>query len=84
MQVTDKQIHYLKSILEQLRQLKSGVAFSRLRSMLGQEVLADNVDWLDCHIDVLEKELANATLSRRSADEHSGGDVQRGAGFDVT
>lgn len=52
----ERDLHYLRSILAQLRALKTGVAFSRYRSMLGMEVLADNVDYLDCYIDRIEKE----------------------------
>lgn len=53
--MNEHDIYMLKSILGQLRQLKDGVAYSRYRSMLGMEVLADNCDWLDCKIDELEK-----------------------------
>lgn len=57
------ELHYLKSIVGMLRQVKDGVAFSRYRSMLGLQVLADNIDWLDCKIDVLERQ------ARREAED---------------
>lgn len=42
--------HMLASILGQLVQLRDAVALSRHRASLGGEVLADNIDWLDCFI----------------------------------
>lgn len=56
--VGDQDLHYLRSILGNLREFK---AFTTQRqrkgnvSALGIEVLADNVDWLDCFIDKCER-----------------------------
>lgn len=51
-------IYYLKSIHAQLKQIKDGIAFSRLRSALGELVLTDNIDWLDYYIGELEAKKA--------------------------
>lgn len=44
-------IHYLRSILAQLRELRSSIEHG---PTLGGEVLADNIDWLDCFISMHE------------------------------
>lgn len=49
----DKDVYYLKSILGQLREFKAGVGVRG--PCLSSEVLADNVDWLDCFIDRCER-----------------------------
>jgi hypothetical protein len=41
-------LYYLRSILRQLRELRRAV---KRGPSLGGEVLADNIDWLDCFID---------------------------------
>lgn len=46
----EKQIYYLQSIYLQYRQLATGLE----GHSLGGEVLADNLDWLDCFIDHLK------------------------------
>jgi len=50
--MTDDDLHYLRSILATLRSLrdvlKPGVTLSG-------EVLADNIDWLDCYIERLQR-----------------------------
>jgi hypothetical protein len=46
--LTDHDLHYLRSILGQLRELRSSIECG---PTLGGEVLADNIDWLDCFID---------------------------------
>lgn len=56
--MTEQDLYYLESILGNLRELKS-LTTQRQRkgtvSALGLEVLADNVDWLDCFIDRHER-----------------------------
>jgi hypothetical protein len=51
----ERDLFYLKSIHGMLKQLRDGVAFSRYRSLLGEMVLCDNIDWLDCYIAKQEK-----------------------------
>lgn len=46
--ITESDLHYLRSILNQLREIRSGIDYG---PTLGGEVLADNIDWLDCFID---------------------------------
>ncbi len=49
----DKYIYYLRSILRQLCELRDAMPdYSGLH--LGGQVLADNIDWLDCHINEIE------------------------------
>jgi hypothetical protein len=45
--VTEDDLHYLRSILGNLRAVRNVVG----GLSLGGEVLADNIDWLDCFID---------------------------------
>jgi len=52
--VTESDLHYLRSILRQLREVRS---WMKEGPTLGGEVLADNIDWLDCFIDKYEKEM---------------------------
>jgi hypothetical protein len=53
--VNEQELHYLRSILGNLRELRR-FADSRDDSFfLGMEVLADNIDWLDCFIDKHER-----------------------------
>lgn len=48
-------VHYLSSIQEQLRALRTARGQEEaFQYGLGDEVLADNIDWLDCYIDVLK------------------------------
>lgn len=49
--LTDQDIYYLRSIYRQLRQ----VMLSSDDLSLGGEVLADNVNWLDCFIEKQER-----------------------------
>jgi hypothetical protein len=49
--ISAQDIYYLKSIYRQLRGFKQELE----RVSLGGEVLADNVDWLDCFIDRIER-----------------------------
>jgi hypothetical protein len=53
----DNDVHYLRSILRMLREVQVYVA-SRTKGepSLGGEILADNIDWLDCYIDRLERQ----------------------------
>jgi hypothetical protein len=46
--MTEHDLHYLRSILGQLRELRASIEYG---PTLGGEVLADNIDWLDCFID---------------------------------
>jgi len=50
--MTDHQqeIYYLKSILNNLRDLRKIVHETNQGATISGEVLADNIDWLDCHI----------------------------------
>lgn len=45
-------LHYLRSILGQLREVQKSLDHG---PSLGGEVLADNINWLDCYIDSLER-----------------------------
>ena len=45
-------LHYLRSILGNLREVRTIQARQHKQIYrLGDEVLADNIDWLDCFID---------------------------------
>ena len=50
----ERDLHYLRSILDQLHELRSFINYG---PTLGGEVLADNIDWLDCFIDKRERAL---------------------------
>jgi hypothetical protein len=52
MTITESDLHYLRSILGQLREVRSAITTNG--PSLGGEVLADNIDWLDCFIDRIE------------------------------
>jgi len=47
--MSDDELHYLRSILRNLREFRA--VCDGEGSMLGHEVLADNIDWLDCFVD---------------------------------
>jgi len=51
--LTDHELYYLGSILRSLQQLKelSDEQVTWLGPSIGSEVLADNINWLDCLID---------------------------------
>jgi hypothetical protein len=49
--MTEQDMHYLRSILNNLREFRVLANSTRNVSALGTEVLADNIDWLDCFID---------------------------------
>lgn len=52
--LTDSDIYYLRSILANLKEVKEAMA--NLSALgLGNEALADNIDWLDCFIVNREK-----------------------------
>lgn len=53
--MSEQDLYYLKSILSQLRELRKFVSSQEQVAMLGGEVLADNIDWLDCFIDKHER-----------------------------
>lgn len=46
--VTENDLHYLKSILGIMREIRSAIDDG---PSLGGEILAGNIDWLDCFID---------------------------------
>lgn len=48
LRATDSDMYYLRSILSQLRELQSSAEYG---PTLGGEVLADNINWLDCYIE---------------------------------
>lgn len=48
--MNDNDLHYLRSILGNLREFRS-VIDDIPQPSIGGEVLADNIDWLDCFID---------------------------------
>ena len=52
-------LHYLRSILDHLREVRSSIKYG---PTLGGEVLADNIDWLDCFIDKHERAALKETL----------------------
>lgn len=59
---TDNRVYYLESILRNLREyceMVSSQEISHGYYSLGQEILSDNIDWLDCYIDQLKRELNN-------------------------
>ena len=47
------ELHYLRSILGNLREVQAAIITDG--PSLGGEVLADNIDWLDCYIDARER-----------------------------
>lgn len=67
---SDNTLYYLRSIYRQFKEFKdhfNSEAMQRVEDVnpgpsIGSEVLADNADWLNCHIDFLER-TARAALS---------------------
>jgi hypothetical protein len=53
--MSEKEIHYLKSILEQMRAFRTYMNTFDKGFSLSDMVLADNIDFLDCYIDRLER-----------------------------
>lgn len=51
-ELSDSDLYYLRSILRHLREFRGLVS----GPSLGGEVLADNIDWLNCFISVIEQE----------------------------
>lgn len=51
-ELSDNDLYYLRSILRHLREFRGLVS----GPSLGGEALADNIDWLDCFISVIEQE----------------------------
>jgi hypothetical protein len=50
--MSNNDLYYLRSILRHLRELRTLVdPHSPQFSVLGSEIMADNIDWLDCFID---------------------------------
>lgn len=66
----DNDLHYLRSILQHLREMRTALADEAAFS-LGGEALADNIDWLDCLIDKHERAPSPAQ------DEGEGWSLQR-------
>ncbi|MGY4621992.1 hypothetical protein ACVWZ4_007219 [Bradyrhizobium sp. USDA 4472] len=60
---TDNELYYLRSILRSLEQLKelSDEQVTWLGPSIGSEVLADNINWLDCLIDAESRPLVSST-----------------------
>ena len=57
--LTNNDLHYLRSILSHLREVRTLLNnFDPPQPSIGGEILADNVDWLDCFIDKWEKRQA--------------------------
>lgn len=54
-ELTDNDLYYLRSILGHLREVQSAMADGL---SLGGEMLADNIDWLDCFIEKHERRKA--------------------------
>lgn len=52
MGVSENDLHYLRSCLGHLREFSSLI---EVGPSIGSEVLADNIDWLDCFIDQWER-----------------------------
>jgi len=50
-----QEIYYLNSVLRQLREIRDLVANAQHGPSIGTETLADNINWLDCHIDSLQR-----------------------------
>ena len=50
--MTEHDLYYLRSILTQLRGVRASLRYG---PTLGGEILADNIDWLDCFIDKHER-----------------------------
>ncbi len=54
--IDDNYVYMLRSIERQLREFSQLVADTQeWGPTLGGEILADNLDWLDCHLDAVEK-----------------------------
>lgn len=60
--MNENDLHYLKSILRHLREVRSSLEFG---PTLGGEILADNIDWLDCFIDKHERALPITGVVKR-------------------
>jgi hypothetical protein len=54
-QQRENDLHYLRSILGNLREVRKYMKRHGHPSLAG-ELLSDNIDWLDCYIDKLERE----------------------------
>jgi hypothetical protein len=54
--MNENDLYYLRSILRHLQEVRSLLIEG---PSLGGEVLADNIDWLDCFIDKHERSLSS-------------------------
>lgn len=56
--MAEDELHYLRSILGNLREVRKYTErHGRVGPSLAGELLADNIDWLDCYIDKVERSL---------------------------
>ncbi len=54
--IPDDYVHKLRSVERQLREFAQLVSDTQeWGPTLGGEILADNLDWLDCHLDAVER-----------------------------
>ena len=53
--MNESDLHYLRSILRHLREMRVLRTALVDEPSLGGEALADNIDWLDCFIDKYER-----------------------------
>jgi len=49
--MTERDLYYLRSILGHLREVRASINRHAEGPTIGGEVLADNIDWLDCFIE---------------------------------
>lgn len=57
----NRSIYYLKSIRSNLRDVR---ILTRRKTSIATEVLSDNIDWIDCYIDKLERQVKAELLSQ--------------------
>lgn len=59
--IADDYVSKLRSIERHLREFSKLIADTQeWGPSLGVEILADNLDWLDCHLDVVERSAIKA------------------------
>lgn len=68
--LTDNDLYYLRSILGQLREVRKVVLRESEGASLVGEVLADNIDWLDCFIDKHQRERDNERKGEPGRPDH--------------
>ena len=62
LKLKDNDLYYLRSILGNLREVRAYIGQFDRGPAIGSEVLADNIDWLDCFIEKHER--ANAKKAK--------------------